>query len=303
MKTIVVTGATSFIGMHLIEELVKTGDRIVAVIRPNSSNKEKLLRRYPALTCAEADLAHMQELTRWLDRVDVCYHLAWDGTRVPQRYDEALQGRNYENSIETFRVMKNLGCRVFIGMGSQAEYGACKEKITEETEPVPNTAYGACKLQTCNTLLQYNGVDTRVVWVRLFSIFGAGDYSQTLLMQSLKQMLAGETINMTLGTQFWNYLYVKDLARILVLLGSSEKAEGIFNLASDDTRMLKEYIQEMKEVLHSKSQIHFGAVPYRAEGVVSIMPVITKLKRVTGPGFSFTRFGDAVREMKQEIFS
>ncbi len=303
MKTIVVTGATSFIGMHLTEELVKTGERIIAIIRPNSPNKEKLLHRYPALTCAEADLAHMQVLTNQLDQVDVCYHLAWDGTRVPQRYDESLQKRNYENSIETFRVMENLGCRVFIGVGSQAEYGACKEKITEETAPAPNTAYGAYKLKTCNTLLQYSGAGMRVIWGRLFSIFGVGDYPQTLLMQSMKQMLAGETINMTLGTQYWNYLYVKDLARILVLLGSNEKAEGIFNLASDDTRMLKEYIQEMKEVLHSKSQIHLGAVPYRKEGVVSIMPVITKLKRATGPRFSFTGFGDAIEEMKKEIFS
>ena len=82
-------------------------------------------------------------------------------------------------------------------------------------------------------------------------------------MYILYKMLCNENIDMTEGIQYWNYLYVEDLAKIIILLAENESAQGVFNLASEDTRMLKDYIIEIKSILKSESKINFGAVPYR----------------------------------------
>ena len=296
MNKIVVTGATSFIGGYLLDELVDSECEIYALVRPNSKNKSNLEGR-KNVQVIEVGLEDIRDLKNHLDSVDVCYHLAWNGTRVPERYDEELQRSNYVHSLETYEVMKSLCCKVFIGVGSQAEYGFCQDEITEETESEPNTAYGKWKLATGKELVELGNKDgIRVVWGRIFSIYGKGDYENTLIMSSTRKMLNNEPVDMTEGTQYWNYLYVEDLARILVALKNNDKASGIYNLASDDTRMLKDYILDLKRALGSNSKINFGAVPYRAEGKVNIMPSIEKLKqRISGIGF--VNFNEAVRQL------
>lgn len=296
MNKIVVTGATSFIGGYLLDELVDLGCEIYALVRPNSNNKSNLEGR-KNVQVIEVGLEDIRDLKSHLDSVDVCYHLAWNGTRVPERYDEELQRSNYVHSLETYEVMKSLGCKVFIGVGSQAEYGFCQDEITEETKSEPNTAYGKWKLATGKELVELGNRDgIRVVWGRIFSIYGKGDYENTLIMSSIRKMQNNEPIDMTEGTQYWNYLYVEDLARILVALKNNNKACGIYNLASDDTRMLKDYILDLKRVLNSESKINFGAVPYRTEGKVNIMPSIEKLKQCI-LGISFVKFNEAVRQL------
>lgn len=296
MSKIVVTGATSFIGSYLLDELVDSGCEIYALVRPNSKNKHNLEGK-KNVEVIEVGLEDIRDLKSYLGSVDVCYHLAWNGTRVPERYDEELQKYNYIYSLETYNVMKSLGCKVFIGVGSQAEYGFCQDVITEETLARPNTAYGKWKLATGQKLVELGRIDgIRVVWGRIFSIYGKGDYENTLIMSSIKKMLKNEPIDMTEGTQYWNYLYVEDLARILVALKNNDKASGIYNLASDDTRMLKDYILELKRALESDSKINFGAVPYRTEGKVNIMPCIEKLKQCI-PSIGFVKFYKAVKQL------
>ncbi|MDO4921596.1 MAG: NAD-dependent epimerase/dehydratase family protein [Phascolarctobacterium sp.] len=280
MKCVLITGATSFIGKNLVERLYNEEHKIYALVRPSSNNFTRL-ENCRNLNIVNLDISEISALHKYVDRIDLCYHLAWDGTRNDSRYDANLQKSNYKYSIDTYEVVKMLGCHVFVGVGSQAEYGFCQNEITESTEPNPNTEYGRYKLATCKKLIELGERDSiRVIWGRVFSIYGKGDYENTLLMSSIRKMLNNDPIDMTEGTQYWNYLYVEDLAKILVKLAYDNSARGIYNLASNDTRMLKDYILELKEIIKSKSKINFGAVPYRSEGKVSIMPNIEKLSRI-----------------------
>lgn len=290
MEKILVTGATSFIGRYLIEKLKKHSDiELHALVRPNSPNFQ-YFKDNDIVKVVPVDIANTNMLCQYIENIDVCYHLAWNGTRGEYRYDDELQESNYMNSIELYQNVKSIGCKVFIGIGSQAEYGLCNEPITEYTPTVPNTAYGKWKLATGQKLVDLGNRDgIRVVWGRVFSIYGKGDYENTLIMSAIRKMRSNEPIDMTEGTQYWNYLYVEDLARILVALKNNDKASGIYNLASDDTRMLKDYILDLKRVMNSESKINFGAVPYRTEGKVNIMPSIEKLKCCM-PDIKFTKF-------------
>lgn len=292
---IIVTGATSFIGIHLLSELVKMNNKIYAVIRPNSFNKNKL-KKFPNIEIVEVDQENISELKQHINRCDICYHLAWNGTRALDRYDEILQKENFHCSVNTFKVVSELGCKIFLGAGSQAEYGNIEGIITEETKPNPNTAYGKYKLKTCETLaILAERYDIRLIWGRIFSIYGEDDFNGTLLMKAVEKMKVNETLDMTDGTQYWNYLYVGDLVKILVALVDKSEANGIFNLASNDTRMLKEYILDLKKALKSKSIINFGSIPHQKDRKVSIRPLINKLlETLPEKKYNFEKFKNVI---------
>ena len=296
MKKVLITGATSFIGVSLIKHLLPLKYEIYAMLRPDSPNISRL-REFNNIKSIYLDMEEISKLQSFIKEIDICVHLAWNGTRANGRLDENLQHKNYLSSIELYEVVKKLGCGTFLGIGSQAEYGVCKDLITENTLTSPNTSYGRYKLKTCNDIMvlcRDNGI--RFIWGRVFSIYGKGDNENTLIMSTIRRMLKNENINMTEGTQFWNYLYVEDLAKLLVILMKNEDANGIYNLASDDTRTLREYILELKSILKSESKINFGVIPYGKEGKVSMKPSIHKLKSILRK-YKFIKFKDGINSI------
>ena len=92
-------------------------------------------------------------------------------------------------------------------------------------------------------------------------------------------------------TQQWNFLYVQEAAQILVKLLLGKVPAGVYNVADfhnfrfkdtvagEDTRPLKSYIEEVYELCGRKGSYEFGYRPPNAEGCVSLMPDLTKLKK------------------------
>ena len=297
MKSIVITGATSFIGVHLLQQLYTGGHEIYAVVREGSKNIVRL-KDFPEVKIVFCNIVDMDNLRELLPKkINLFYHLAWEGARRPYRDDEAMQLNNYNAALKAYNVARDKGCRKFIGVGSQAEYGKTIGLISENYPTQPGTMYGKYKLRASQELLQ-NGKqdDVSVIWPRIFSVYGHFDNPETLIMTALQKFRKNERLPMTEGVQNWNYLYVKDIARMLSLLGLSDCETGIYNFASRDNRSLREYILELKELTRSDSVLDFGAVPYGSEGVVSFEPDISKFIK-NFPSFSFSTFQDGVKEL------
>lgn len=278
---VVITGATSFIGIHLIKAYLKNNCNVTAIVRPNSKNLGRLPQS-PLLIVIEEDMSEIKSITNKTqnDKFDIFYHLAWEGARVPYRDDAVLQDKNYNCSINAMYVAKQLGCKTFIGTGSQAEYGKCSGKIDENYDTHPTTEYGKAKLRAYQSLSkmakEYN---MRFIWTRIFSVYGTYDYSGTLVMSVLDKMSRNQDIPLTPCIQSWDFIHVEDVATAMYLLGSTLCMEGIYNIASGKVRQLKEFVIAMKEISHSKSELQFGAISYNSEGVIGFEPVIDKLKQ------------------------
>ena len=299
MKTIVITGATGFIGVHLLQQLYTDDCEIYAVVRTGSPNRARLTA-FPKVKTVCCDMEALPQLRNLLpEHIDVFYHLAWEGTRRPQRDDEALQRKNYLEAIQAYEIAREKGCRKFIGAGSQAEYGKTVGLVSESYPARPHTMYGKYKLQAGLDLLQKGKQDgVTVIWPRIFSAYGRYDNPQTMIMTALEKFQHNEPMKLTECTQNWNYLYVKDVGRMLALLGLRDCEPGVYNFASCDNRPLREYVLELKKLLHSESVPEFGAVPYGSEGVVSFQPDISRFRRAF-PFFRFTVFASGIREMVQ----
>lgn len=300
MKKIVITGATSFIGIHLIEKWLETGNcEIFAVIRPSSQNRRRIPvdNRIHVIECA---MENYETLINQIESADIFFHLAWEGVRSLDRENIVIQRNNYECTLKAMEMSEKIGCKVFLGTGSQAEYGVTSGLVNEEYPCNPNTVYGREKLHACTDLkkMSYKS-GIRFIWIRIFSIYGKYDYPKTLLMTALKKMQKNELIEMTIGTQLWDYLNVSDAAHAMILLAESECASGIYNLASGQYRPLKDFILELKEILQSKSIIKFGAIPYGTEGPINLTPNVNKIKNEVHwtPKISFEK---GIRELLKE---
>lgn len=276
---ICITAANCFIGLPLVKKASSLGWHVVAVVREGNKQKE-YLTSIPNVQVIELNLEDYDKLGENVGPVDCAVLLAWNGTRGQDRMDEQLQKSNFIHNMEAVESLIANGCKRIITAGSQAEYGLCKDTITEDTPCRPNTPYGQYKLEFYVQAYDYcvkRGV--RFKEPRFFSLYGPGDYENSLIMSSIKNMMSNKPCEFTEAVQLWDYLYIEDAIDALALLCEKDCTDGAYNFGSGDSRQLKEYIQEQKNVLRSKSELRFGAIPYGPAGIVSLSPCINKLKK------------------------
>ena len=278
MKRVVITGATSFIGISLIEEWLKEACEIYAVVRPNSSN----LSRIPMdkkINIVEREMAEYDRLSDDILYADFFYHLAWMGTRAPYRDDKITQEKNFFCTLKAFESAVEMGCSFFLGAGSQAEYGTTNGLVNEEHPCHPDSEYGKEKLRAYRNLSVKTGeMDIRFIWIRIFSVYGRYDYPGTLVMTAIDKMKKNMPMEMTLCTQLWDYLNVVDAARAMKLFALRECENGVYNLASGEYKPLKDFVEEIKKVINSKSELLFGAIEYGLSVPVNLVPDVKKIK-------------------------
>lgn len=287
---ICITAANCFIGLPLVKKASSLGWEVIAVVRVGNKQKD-YIASIPNVKVIELNLEDYGKLGSLVGPVDCSVLLTWNGTRGQTRLDEELQESNYENNMKAVKSLVEHGCKRIITAGSQAEYGIYNDVITEKTECKPNTAYGKYKVKLFEDASKYcyeQGISFKEP--RFFSLYGPGDYENTLIMSNINRMFVNEECNMTPCTQMWDYLYIDDAVEGVIGLCSKECPDGAYNFGSGDCRPLKEFVDEMKRILQSKSELNFGAVPYTPAGVVSIQPNIGRLKS-TGwePKVSFSQ--------------
>jgi UDP-glucose 4-epimerase len=300
---IVITGATSFIGASFAEECLSHGVKVFAVVRPNSKRMATLSSlNSPNLVIVPCEMSDYQRLPGLVgESVDCFAHFSWAGTRGQDRLDECLQKTNYAESLVAYRSALLMGASLFLDAGSQAEYGPVNGLIRENTPCRPNTAYGYNKHQffeTLSSVAQRDGI--RYLHPRFFSVYGPGDLDSTMVMSTIRKMKANLPCDFTEAKQDWNYFYVKDLAMNLYELALKTNAQGVFNFGSATTKPLREFIIEMKEVLHSSSSLNFGSIPYPPSGCISIVPDIALLRKTILFVEKFS-FGDGIIATSVEL--
>ena len=146
MKRVVITGATGAIGTALIRECIRKGTRVLVLCRKDSLRNGNI-PRHSFVTkrfCSLRQLAGIQNDTG--STYDAFYHLAWAGTFGDARNDLYLQNQNITYALDAVRAAKRFGCSVFIGTGSQAEYGCVEGVLRPDTPVFPENGYGMGKL-------------------------------------------------------------------------------------------------------------------------------------------------------------
>lgn len=283
MKKAIITGATSFIGLHLIKKLIEEQWKVYAVVR-KESNKVVLLPQNKLIEIIYLNMDEYDQLGSHIpESCDIYISLAWNGTRGNTRMDTQKQKENYLYSMAALKTAVKIGCKIIINAGSQAEYGSMKTKITENDVCRPNTEYGFWKLKYYEEGMKYcekHGISFKEA--RFFSLYGEDDNAQTMVLSILYNMINNYPCKLTKCIQLWDFLYIDDAIDGIWRLINMPCANGAYNFGSGDIRPLKEFVMEMYKISNSKSQLLFGAIPYPQTGMVNVCPDISKLQTQTG---------------------
>lgn len=126
--------------------------------------------------------------------------------------------------------------------------------------------------------------------LRIFSVYGVGDHETTLVHTLVQAVLAGQPMDLSPCSQMWNFMEARDLARAIAFLLEGGFGSGTYDLCSQNSRPLKDYVLEIeslgkaflekkegKTLSRSSSLLRFGERASNAEGPVDLKPSIKDL--------------------------
>jgi dTDP-6-deoxy-L-talose 4-dehydrogenase (NAD+) len=263
MASILVTGATGFIGNYVVSELLARGNEVMAT----SANADKALSMdwFGNVDYRELNFENLHAGTNYFeyfDNPDRIVHLAWEG--LPN-YKSLFHFE--ENLHRHYTFLKNLvenGCRDITVTGTCFEYGMQEGCLSETMPSSPANPYALAK-DTLNKFLVELGKKESFVlkWVRLFYLYGQGQNPGSLFSQLKEALESGQKVfNMSGGKQVRDYLPVEKAARYIVDIALQKKVTGIINCCSGQPVAIMEMVKDQIRRSGKQIELNAGYYPY-----------------------------------------
>lgn len=256
---VAVSGASGFIGKHVLTELSKHGVDVVAITR----DAAKLQDLDTSVHVVEMNLAQPEsDCFDRLGKPDVLIHLAWDG--LP----------NYKSlhhfEIELPRQYQFLKQMIVSGLpslfvaGTCFEYGMQSGLLAADLPTKPSNPYGYAK-DALRKQLEFLQSHNRFnfTWARLFYMYGEGQPITSLLPKLKEAVLKGEQVfNMSGGEQLRDYLPVEEIAQQIVRMATSQRDIGIANICSGKPISVRNLVEQWIVQHNWNIRLNLGHFPY-----------------------------------------
>lgn len=275
---IAITGATSMLGVATIKNCISNNISVLTFVRKGSSKIERLPSS-SLIKIVECDLEQMKDFDVDKLSADVFIHFGWAFTDKTGRNDVSKQLENVQYTIDAVHLAKKLGCRKFVGAGSQAEYGTPNVILKADTPVNPLIPYGIAKYAAnrfakieCEKIgLEYN-------WVRILSVYGTNDLPGTLISQLIYNAKKNIPMGLTGCEQTWDYLFEDDAGRAFVAIAEKGVDGKVYNLGSGVGRKLKDYVQDVIDVVNPDYVPDYGKYPYSKTQPMCLVTDVSDLK-------------------------
>ncbi len=256
---IAVTGASGFIGKHVLTGLLTQDVEITAVTRDAGRLKEF----GTSIHVVEMDIGQpaLDNFQR-MNCPDVLIHLAWDG--LPNY--KSLH--HFETELpKQYRFLKSLidnGLASLVVTGTCFEYGMQAGLLAADMQTRPENPYGYAKdalrkqLQFLQETKAFN-----LTWARLFYMYGEGQSSTSLYPKLKEAVLRGDgSFNMSGGEQLRDYLPITEVARQLVQLAIAQPDTGLVNICSGTPISVRVLVEQWLKDNNWEINLNLGYYPY-----------------------------------------
>jgi len=256
---IAVTGASGFIGRHLLPILIKNGHEVIAVVR----DKNKITDLHIACHVVEHEIGtENNDIFTKLGKPDVLLHLAWGG--LPNY--KSLHHINDElpTHYQFIKVMVESGVKHVAVVGTCFEYGMQLGELSENLETRPNNPYGYAKdaLRKHLQFLQDEN-NFNLIWMRLFYMYGDDQPDNTLYSQLRLAVSRGEVMfNMSGGEQLRDYLHIDEVVQKIVELACMKKDIGVINVCSGVPISVRRLVEQWIKGNEWDIKLNLGYYPY-----------------------------------------
>ncbi len=282
----VVTGATGMIGYALVNQIKKEGHEVVALVHSSSKRISVIPNGVETVSCGLDEYGNYEPDFK----ADVFVHLAWGKTDPNSRDNKSAQEANVQYTVDAVKLANKMGCKVFVGAGSQAEYGVKSEPLTCNTLADPQSEYGKAKLKAgVLAKAECDKYGIRFNWCRILSVYGIGDNSTTLISYIINSFSKGESPVLTKCEQIWDYVYSEDCANAVYLIALRGVNGKIYPIASGNSRKLSEFVNDIACEMNFTGKIGFGEKEYYPHQPMFLCADISELTSDTGftPKVSF----------------
>lgn len=271
---ILLTGASGFIGRHVLDTLVAAGHRVTA-----HSRRADLAAR-PGVGWLHRPLDEVSAAD--FAGVDVFMHLASPGVSPRQADWATLVYWNVTVLQRLLEHARSAGVRRHVVAGTFAEFGRAADGlafIPDDAALQPTYAYAASKAAGAVMASAY-AIETGLefCYLRLFSVFGEGQNAANFWPALRQAARAGHDFEMTAGEQVRDYLPVENAAR--AFLGAAERTDvppgrpWVRNVGSGQPVSMGDFARRWWDEWQAPGRLLRGALPYRANEVMRFVPVV-----------------------------
>ncbi|WP_395593444.1 NAD-dependent epimerase/dehydratase family protein [Pseudomonas sp. B26140] len=274
---VLVTGATGFVGRHLVAALLARG----CVVRAVARNAE-IAQGMPWINDVEfvaADIhADDLDIAALTEGVDALVHLAWPG--LPN-YRALFHFEH--NLMADYRFIKRAveaGVKQVLVTGTCFEYGMQSGPLSENTEPRPSNPYGLAK-HTLHLFLQnlQQAHPFTLQWARLFYLHGEGQNPNSLLAALDRAVDAGEaSFNMSAGEQLRDFLPIETAAGYLTAILHQRDFSGVINCASGQPISVRTLVEQRLRKRGASIDLNLGHYPYPTHEPMAFWAVVDRLQ-------------------------
>lgn len=263
---VLVTGATGFIGRHLVESLATRGCLVDVIARPdsNASHFDKLPN--VAVHHKNWDIDSLTDLVKQSPPT-VVYHVAtmFLATHTPDQVQDLVQS-NVTFPTLLLEALAHVEPCTFVNIGTAWQNWHSGDKYQAVC------LYAATK-QSFQDIVDYYCSTKKIgaVTLKLCDVYGPADTRGKILNHLIKSVFDGTGLNLSPGEQKLDFVHVKDVVRAMVSVldnGVPAGTHQVFGLSSKQPRSLRS-IGALVETLSGRTlNAHWGARPYREREVM-----------------------------------
>jgi nucleoside-diphosphate-sugar epimerase len=263
-KTILLTGATGFLGSHILRELIEIDKYNIIVLKRSFSNCYRI-SSIPSVYVKyyDTDVVDVDEIYAE-NKVNIIIHTATEYGRSINKITEILD-TNLIFPLSLLEEGVNQGLELFVNTDSFFN----KDNLSYSTL----IDYSLSK-KSLNIWLAYLSSKAKIANMRIEQMFGEND-NKDKFVESMIQRIAikkEKKIDLTYGHQRRDFVYVDDVVNaFLTILDTYESYKfhyKIFEVGTGSSVQLRDFILKIKEISESPTILNFGALPYRNDEIM-----------------------------------
>jgi len=253
-----VTGASGFLGRYVCSELIRRKIDFQPFHFQNPLSIAGL-----AHPSKPIDLAKSTDILKTqIGTPKALLHLAWSG--LPNYHNPNHLIIELEKQLSFLKAVIHSGVQVLFVAGTCFEYGMQQGELTEQSPLLASNPYGQAKVQLLERLLELQETyDFKLVWGRLFYLYGDGQSEKSLWSQfqsAVRQKKS--TFDMSGGQQVRDFLSVEKVARLIVDLTLKDRDLGAVNICSGKPITVQDLVQSWALSAGWSGRLNLGVYSY-----------------------------------------